>query len=333
MSVLAVRELPRRESTRNLVGFTRTYTRVFEVITTAASDGPNQVLADSRLPSDGQVYITDTESDVAAYLIERSPSEKERLTGGGSLWIVSCKYSTSIQSEGFRGNSSAGAGMAPSQQFSNPLARPLTWKLSFSKTTEFREKDENDQPIIVSNGAPCEGGLPREIARPLISVTWYAPTVDLSWLETYIGAINSFYWEGFEARTLKVLSLEVDDVTENGITCLKKSVQMEVNRDKWNYNRQGDTVVLTDGTVQPVSGTNPGGTRVLNAGYFELVSGASMMDPKRPRVIRDANMRPVNSPYPLTQEGGKLAVGQPLTYRTYNLYREANFAANLIDGH
>ncbi len=253
----------------------RTYTRVFWAKVNDPRLGPGVVLAHPALPLPWDLYVTDTDYDVNARVISRTPTHTSPFR-----WDIKVEYSTRpLQSgtpNGGDGHSDPFGGTAGNGTTAHP--NPLLRRARFSsQSRDFQKPCDVDltrtvaypdgQRVRNSAGEPFDPPIVHDCAALTFRVVKNYAFMPAAWFE-YLEpkAVNAEKFCGFDKETVKINGISATDVMqENEIS------YVEVTFDFW-YRALGWTekpldqgflnLVIAGGLARFVRILEPGGAPI-----------------------------------------------------------------------
>jgi len=294
MGVVYVKELWEGRSGSDGIERRREYTRMFEVRTDDNADDATVAGGTVLLPRNGSAYPTD-----AFALVVRIRPDQD--SGDPTLWKVACDYSTEMpvaqgrESQGI--NAATGASEAtasggdPATRQNSPLNRPPVYKVSHEQTTEIVEADKDGNAILNSAGDPYDPPLEDEVSYAVVTVTKNLAVVQFDWLEQFVDSVNSVIWNGRAVRTCRMMAIEYEAATENGVTFWRVTFRVKIRPKKWDR-------------------------KVIDRGFRETVTGSAnkaLQDPKTGAFSAE--------PILLDGLGKRLGPGLPPVYFPANGFR------------
>ncbi|WP_254509892.1 hypothetical protein [Anatilimnocola floriformis] len=227
MSIVSVREVGGgREGSVNEKG-ERRYTRVFQVITDSALDGPLLVRTAPGIPGRGNIYATATEFDPGAKVKTITPSQSDN----PKIWEVRVEYDSVTEDEP-----------------ENPLERPPEVSWSAAPYSRVAWKDNDGKAIVNSAGHYFDPPLEVDDSRPVLSVTRNEAAFNPSLAIDYQDAVNSDGFLGFSPGQAKVAKIDASSATENDIFYWKVSYEFHFRREGWELS------VLDQGRYEKIGG-------------------------------------------------------------------------------
>lgn len=332
MAVTEVHEVwDGREGNFAIVGRKRRMTRVFEVHTNDAADGPNVVISLSAVALGLPLFGDPHPEDAGCLCLELVPTQN---SDSPKLWTVRAAYSSDIDypngqqpnETGGGGGGGGGGGLEPNPADlpENPLARPPVWKGSFQSTQEPAVKaifegqyqgdetaenspgdsaspDSNRVAITNSAGQPFDPPVMVDRSHPIVSVTVNLASILLPNLAKLQDAVNSTTWKTLPARQARCVGIEYEQKFENGVSYWQVTYHLALKADGWDF-------------------------RLRDMGYMERVyadeTGGGAM---KLRAIKTGDGTPVPNPVELDGNGSPLLVDQEPWTRRYRVYREVDF--------
>lgn len=275
----------------------RTYTSVYEVITTDVQDGPITAVQASGIPAYRSPYSWGNDSDPWAFCSEvdaqiRSVEETSK------LWTVTVTHTTRPQ---FR---------CADTQIENPLDEPLKLSGSFVQFQRPTQVDKDGNPIVNSVDEPFVPAIERDDSHDTLNVEFNSPTIDLQLRAEFRDAINSQGLWGLLRWTVKLT--QWDWAIAYYGTC-----------NAYVINRM--TFLIKYGTGVDSTWIK----EVLDAGFRHKINCAVGLDPAlRMKTNTDAQDNQIHQPMPLDGSGNPISIacGDAPVYLSWHLYNEKNFA-------
>lgn len=279
----------------------RNYVRSFLVATSTPADGPEVILAYSGGPAIGWVYVSENDSDPAAFCVRKSA---QRLATDPTKFQLDCHYST-------RTPPTWDQVPNPSDPFNSsgntPEDRPARFALSHEKYQVTVYKDYVGRAIVNSAGQPFENLLTINRSRQKLTVTVFRTSFNYVYITDIQDCTNSDTWGGFPPNTLIVDNVDVRTVSENNL----------------NYNE------ITYEIIIDWRGANP--VYMLDQGYYEYYTAADTSNgtvgATGLRQIRDTRGTPITAPALLNGQGKVLPNGYSPVFRPFIAYNIISFAA------
>ena len=245
----------------------REYTVVYRCQTTIESDGPYTVL--TGLPTLGSAHPQDSGALLKDIQVNQSSSEP-------FVFVANLTYSSAVD---------------PTEITEDPLLRPYEYSYNVEAVTKVVEKDKDGAPIMNSakerfDDPPVE----EEEYRLVVSVTRNESTYPLTTLTNYQGRVNSFAWNGGDARTWLLRNISANRVVEQQTVYYRVSYEFVYNGNTW------DRYILDRG--------------------FSTLSGGNR------KQILDSQGIPISKPHLLDGSGAKTSTPKYLTFKTK---KEADF--------
>jgi len=275
---------------------TRTYQRLFQVLTTTPLDGALAISQTNQLPRMYDPYVTLTEYDLGARVVSIDPHETE----DPGRWEVAYEYSSKL-SQPEQAAISAPAtpsngtpiptnGVTPelATYQANPLSRQTKMRWRAEKVERAVMKDLADEPIMNSAGTR----FPLTIQEPVLvlSISRNEAAFDPNTAFNYMNAVNTDTWFGFPPFSCRIDDISAEDAHEENLYFWKVSYVIHISARLWRLE------ILDEGTHERVSG-------VLQS-------------------ILDNAGRPVSEPVPLDGAGQRLTnvTATTVRYRRYVIY-------------
>ena len=269
----------------------RNYEEVWMVLTTVATDDPFVILNTPGIPQRYQPY----QSDGQARCINAACQLAGDDDGTGTLWDVTCRYSTKYD---------------VSQQPENPVNRPPRFSLSLAHFQTPAVRDNglvNGQRIAVLNLAGDAYSPPPEIddSRLTLVARRNEATLPFVAMQLYKDAVNSDTWNNCEPRTVKLFNVSCGEMQiENGYQYYEVQYEFQYNPDTWDL-------------------------RLLEYGYNGLVCNGSGTPKKtafggdQPKLLKKRNATPGANVVLVTSESDP----QKANFTTWRVYKEMPFAS------
>lgn len=265
----------------------KNYSRTWKVVTDSNTDDAADIEADGGMPvAIADAHPTDATAKCISIDIQQTDSSL-------NVWLLSASYSTQ-------------------QQLLPPLSRPPLWKFSTNKQTRIVQFDKDGLQAFNSAGMPFTPGLETDVSHAILTCEVNKDPSSfnmITHIQTYQDAVNNADWTitgigTVSAHCAKISTVEGEQKEKYGTVYLAVRYVIELNADGWN----------------PFGGEPLSGTRVLDAGTAELISGNL-------KAILDEHGIPISQPYPLNGGGLKLPVGDPPVYLQFRMYDEVSFAS------
>lgn len=213
---------------------TRTYRRVFQVLTDDPNVGAIAVRTAAGVPVITDVYDTGLESDPGAQVVKvsaRQSGEDPR------KWLVTVEYDSNT------------FGVGVDQ---NPLNRPATLSWSTATKSEAMIFDFNDKPVLNSANDPFDPPPERERAYGVLTIAKNVLTFDPNTIPDYAKTVNQSAFQGFPAGECLMDDISSQMSEENAVTFEAVVYKIAVRRGGWNLR------VLDAGFQQYVGTGLPG---------------------------------------------------------------------------
>lgn len=243
--IFCAEKAEQRTGTGNSDG-TRSYTRLFWVVTNSAADGPQTVGLSGFVPQVYDVYIAGNDIDIGARVQSVTPIQP---TMDATYWEVRVEYSSQAASE-----------------IQNPLARPTDISWGFQVYQRPVIKDINNK-LIVNAAKQLFDPLPEiDDCRPTLTFTKNLASFDASLAYTYVNSINATPWYSGAAQTWKCMNIASSQQQENGIFYWPTTFEFQYHSETWklvvaNYGRSylaaGFLIEGKDNNGNPVSDPFP----------------------------------------------------------------------------
>lgn len=326
MAVASVSEIwDGRQGGQKLPGRVRDYTRVFEVVTDSASDGPVVALGAGAVALGLPLFGASYPDDIGAIALEISPRQH---SDDPRRWLVDVRYSSEFGAGSEGGESAAqpsetaggdGGEEPPEELPENPILRPPVWKITFQQNREPVGKaarvwydaetdvvsDIDEEPTAVRNSAnlPFDPPAEIEVSRPVISVTVNrsASQYRLADVVSLQDAVNFEEWYGLPPRCGRCIGVEVGSKYENGIAYVEMTYQIAINYKTWDL-------------------------RILDAGYYTKEGSTP---PKWVKIVDDTGREP-SQPVPLNGAGAKLDPDADPVFLRWSAYRAVPFSTLIL---
>lgn len=188
----------------------------------------------------------------------------------------------------------------------NPIDWPIKVRFGGTRFERLCPRDDNGDPILMSNKLPPADPVTRDDSRSTIIVTRneLVSTFDFELAKSYRDTTNDAAWNGFAARTVKCGIIETGEPQYNSVAQVwYYAVQypFEINEDTW------DVVILDQGLMK-LDGSSP---------------------PKPIPITRKG--QPVTDPVLLDGSGHELATTGTPVFVTKRVYPMRDFSVFNID--
>lgn len=301
MAVLYVEELFEGRGGKDTVDKKYEHARVFEVRTDDPADDEMTAGAASGLPRNGDEHPTNsaaTMQNISCFNLPDDPT----------LWIVTCEYKTDLDKDHAKevaGPNEAGESVenegAVAERAENPLDRPAVYSVESEQTTEIAEYDWIGTEIVNSAGDPYDPPPQIEVSYPVISVEKNfpvgAPILDLGIQALYYDCVNDDVWHGIDIGLLRIVKIGTSYNFENGVAFGRVKFQMKLKWKGWLL-------------------------KIADAGFNYLTDGGTAK--KRIDVEIGSGIFP-DQPTPLNGGGQPLAIGSPVIFNEYQVYRTLSY--------
>lgn len=228
MSVIfAAERADQRTGTGNSDG-SRSYTRLFWVVTNDHNDGPLTIGNSGFVPAVFDVYIAGNDIDVGARVERVTPLQP---TNDPYYWEVRVEYSSQAI-----------------QEIQNPLARPTDIQWGFQIYQKPIIKDINGNGIVNKANQLFDPVPEIDDCRPTLTFTKNLATFDYNLAYTYVNSINATAWYNGAAQTWKCMNISSSQQIENGIYFYPTSFEFQYHYETWKL------YILNFGRMQLVGG-------------------------------------------------------------------------------
>jgi len=222
MSVIDVSETPEKGSAES-TATERKYTRVFRVVMSSTADGPLLARDASGIPLLGEYYLTDTESDLYAYVESKRADRVAE-----NAFDVTVSYSS----------------IAPDENNSNPLTADVQYTWTAVEYEEPVDRDINNVKILTTANEPF---LPGSITKRVFNAVFTITRNELSWdgslaLE-YLGKINNASFLGGASKTVMLTNISPQFLKHSDGTDFVR-VSYEFTYDRRTFTKK----ILNQGT-------------------------------------------------------------------------------------
>lgn len=190
----------------------RTYTRVWGVTTSSATDGPIQVREATGIPRLGDAYLTSSEGDAGAVVKKVDPQP----TDNPKLWHVRVEYDSSVEEEE-----------------ENPLNRPAVLSWGSAQFQRVAWKDIDGNAILNSAGQYFDPPPEVDDSRPTLTVTRNEASFNPALKIDYEDAVNTDPFMGFAVGQAKVASINANSQFENGLSFWSVTYEFHFRREGW----------------------------------------------------------------------------------------------------
>ena len=325
MAVVAVDEIwDGRTGRQSLEGRRREYTRVFEVTTDSATDGPVTAIGTGAVLLGLPVFAAVHPEDVGAIVLDIDPQQS---SDSPYRWTVSVRYSSDFGgANGAGGEASAqpatgdeggedGTEEAPADMPENPFLRPAVWKITFQQDRRplrqgYRVTDVGGVPTpasaqtAVRNSAKTmfDPTAEYDVSFPVLSITVNRPVnaFRLDDLLTLQDRVNEAEWFGLPERCARCIGVEMSSKYENGFAYVEMTYTIAIRYETWDI-------------------------QILDSSYEELIDG----DPPRYKKMLDSQGREPSGPWPLDGSGHKLNPNSSPVYLRWSVYESTNFSTKI----
>lgn len=271
---------------------TRTYTRVFLVVTDDVQIGSAAVANATGIPTLYSPYVTDTESDAGALVASIEPQQQTDRT-----WEVNVKYTTKWEID-------------PTEYVENPLMRPARYRIGSIYVQEAITHDVNKTAILNSANDRFDPMPIVDKLVPTISISKNLATINYSVIRDYTNTVNSTSFAGFDKGEVKCTQITAEGPNfENGYVFYAWTVDFQI--------QQGGTAKIA-GTDTPYDGWD---LLLLDAGYAKEVSNELNQGGGGDGVD-------FTTPQPLDGSGDFLTrpyAADDFNYRKFQIYKSKDF--------
>ena len=212
---------------------TRTYTRVFRVVTDSNLDGPREVRQATGIPRVNDPYIVSTEQDLGATVTSVKPSQQSEHP---RVWLVSVEYSTDT------GTSSQ------QEAEEDPLDRPAVIEWTFARFQIPAEFDTDGGAILNSAKERFDPPPMIDDSRPVLRITKNQSSFDPALAVSFQDAVNSDAFFGGNPGQVKVMAISSRNAFDAGTQFFEVQYEFMMRREGWAL-------------------------RVLDQGFKELIGG------------------------------------------------------------
>lgn len=210
--IFAAEKAEQRTATGNSDG-SRTYTRLFWVVTDSAADGPQSVAGSGFVPFPFDVYIAGNDIDIGARAQSVTPLQP---TMDPTYWEVRVEYSSQAI-----------------QEIQNPLARPTDIAWGFQVYQKAIIKDINGNPIVNKANKQFDPVPEIDDCRPTLTFTKNLATFDPSLAYSYVNSINATAWYGGASQTWKCMNIASSQQIENGVYFYPTTFEFQYHYETW----------------------------------------------------------------------------------------------------
>ena len=213
-----------------VVGQGNKYTTEHLVESNSINDGPLSIALGALgstphpVPSMWAAYSVGNDYDNSVVVKNRS-TRLHAYTKGGALWIVT----TSYERPGDDTEEDAGG--------SNPLTRPIRYRVEWANYTKILYKDVTGKAIVNSAGQRFMDPMEVDDQRPVLVADKNVATLQeaVSLGLTYKNAVNTDTFYGAGPRQAKVQSITCgDQQVEENVAFRAMTIRVEFNEDKWD---------------------------------------------------------------------------------------------------
>lgn len=239
-----------------------------------------------------------------------------------NIWQVDWTYSNAPLELTGDLPTSSNSGEPPDKDQSNSgnaIGRLPTITITRLETMEVLERDAlTDQPVVNTGDEPFDPPIEVPRSRLNIAINYKSVLIDVPHVLAYLDTVNASIWEGFPARTLRVVDFQMKTVYEN-------------------YQPAGATepaiLRMTDVTVSLEHKKEGWRLEVLNRGRRHKVNsyvrndvGSITATVQTWQSITDDTGQPVQEPVPLKLDGTRATDPADFHYLEYSAYEEADFS-------
>lgn len=259
------------------------------IITGSDNDGPQVCMIGAPfvgpdpLPLIGSLYSVGNDFDFSAFChdisFEQNPQRLKE-------WTATAHYKTLDDQ-----------GQQEDVQSTNPLTRPIHYRIEHEHWTRVVEKDKDGVAIKNSAGVPFDTGVELDDSyMVLIAEKNFSTLQQIIDLNTnFAMKVNNDPFKGGQIREWLCRPIASSDIQyENGVAFYRATFHLAYKPGKWDVD-------------------------ILDRGFSELNGGVL-------RDILDKNKQPITEPWPLNGAGVKLPEGSPLVFVTKRLRGEAAFS-------
>lgn len=228
MSVTFVGEkADQRQGTGNSDG-SRSYVRIFIVVTNDKGDGPLTIGNSGFVPAVFDIYVAGNDVDAGARVQTVTPLQP---TNDPYYWEVRVEYSSLAV-----------------QEIQNPLARPTDIAWGFQVYQKAIIKDIYGNALVNKANQLFDPVPEIDDARPTLTFTKNLAAFDPALAYTYVNSINLSAWYGGAAQTWKCMNIASSQQIENGIYFFPTTFEFQYHWETWKL------VIANFGRMQLVSG-------------------------------------------------------------------------------
>lgn len=215
-------------------------TDVWIVETNDSFDGGNVIENAPGVPRIRSRYYHPNGASTNAYCKQTTISHVQ-YEDAGNVWYVEGQFSSQVD---------------PQQ---NPLQRGSIIRYGFAKYQKSIEVDRKKKKIVNSAGQPFLGGLQVDDSRPVFTIERNEETFPYKLAVEYQDAINSDKWLDLDPKTVKVMNITGDPVTEEDVTYYAVRYEFELRRDGWKekvldkgfVDKDGKAIKVGSGQITP----------------------------------------------------------------------------------
>lgn len=216
----------------------RDYTLRWKVVTNV-SDGPAHALYAAGMPIPGAILNLGNCYDAWAYYNRKGSARLINANASGRYWLCETGFTTKPM-----------ARQTPSER-NDPLSEPWKKRGSTNKVQEEVRTDKDGNAILNSAKEPITG-LMRTLSRPTIEIEGNVAWLNVNYLTSLVGAVNSKTFWGYPARQVMLADFSWEKVLAIG-SYFYYTIRFvfEIDRRGW------DLPILDQGNMVLIPGTNP----------------------------------------------------------------------------
>lgn len=284
-----------------------TYRRVFVVETTDKRIGPQAVAFCPGIPLMNYPYVTDSEIDLLARVVERTARPVDR---SRTVWEVEVRYSSKHEDPEQQDQEQQDIESEPPEVTYDFAVRQIAvyGKVDLVDPYTGEPKEVNQfGGLTNSAGEPYNPQPEREKHYPVLTVTRNEINFNAPQAREYIDAVNQDTFLGGPPRTVKCAGISARKQYKKNVRYWRVTYTLEFDPDTW------DLQLLDIGSYYVTVGGNEDGSNKRT--YFKTND-----QPPQPYLGL------------LDGEGFKLEEGQEPKFRRFRLRKEKPFAALNLEG-